>query len=71
MPCHTGCQAFDQLFWMRAGARRSGEGSHLLELHVQWEDGHHAYVPSGSLKKRPHCQLAMIDYYESRIRSRR
>ena len=56
-----------------AGARKGGRDASTVELHVQWKDGeitiHDAYVASRSLKKRAHCQLAMIEYYESRIRS--
>ncbi|KAK9843102.1 hypothetical protein WJX74_007006 [Apatococcus lobatus] len=76
--CRATRSGLRPLKWASAkivGARKGGGDSGTLELHVQWKDGetttHDSYVASRSLKKRAHCQLAMIEYYESRIRSSR
>lgn len=52
-----------------AGARRNEEEG--LELHVKWDDGFNAWIPTQELKKHPHCLVKVIDFYESRTRKRR
>jgi len=39
-----------------------------LELHVKWADGYDAWMSLEALKRRQHCQSAIIDYLVSKVR---
>lgn len=49
------------------GARRVGES---LELHVKWTDGYDVWMGLEALKKREHCQSAIIDFLVSKVRKK-
>ena len=52
-----------------AGARH--EADDVLLLRIRWPDGFNSWVNRFALHVRPHCHMALIDFYESKAKPKK